>query len=56
MTEEQLQQYEALLAEDTSWWGHEDGYTWEDGCDHYERLYGTAMRLLESLKENGGSK
>lgn len=56
MTEEQLQQYEDIIAEDTNWWGHEDGYTWEEGCDHYSHLYETAMALLHRIKENGGSK
>ncbi|MEG0123645.1 hypothetical protein [Enterococcus sp.] len=55
MTEEQLKQYEEICNEDANWWGHEDGYTWEEGSDHYEHLYNTAMALLESIKENGGN-
>lgn len=55
MTEEQLKQYAELCNEEIEWWGHEDGYTWEEGSDHYEHMFNTAMALINSITENGGN-
>lgn len=50
MTEEQLERFMKLAEEDASWWGHEEGYTWEEGSDHYERLAEEYCSLLHEIE------
>lgn len=53
MTEEQLKRYIEIGAENDKWWGWEDGYTWEEGSDHFMNIAEQALQLLGQIAYEG---
>lgn len=49
MTKDQLDKYKVITSEFDEWWGHEDGYTWEEGSDFFEHITEKLFDLLDEI-------
>lgn len=57
MTPEEIKEkLDAIKEEDNSWYGHEEGYMWEDAFEHYQDLYFQTINLLNEIVKGVESK
>ena len=56
MTHEQKKQLDLLNEEYWNWWGWEEGYTYEDASDFFQRMADSFQTLLQEIEVIGNDK